>query len=300
MRYTLRIELEEERCSVLLLDESGKEADAETLEAGLGDFALRLNAYVREVAEHKAGAGMADAEEEIARAAAEAVGQLALLAGAGQDIRDLQAISVVHAGGREYPVTLSGKVAEEIVIDLIRKILAMAEEVYDRNLNLAAERLSCPGESLWAYLVRAGLSRRFGDIPVDGGTEQQKGPDAATTAEYSYGILFAEDYEADPNRRVILNLVRKGSPLPARGSCVCYAARASHRLLWFDLYRSGFSEASYSAGETDKTYLGRAEFRLPPDGKEITEVSCSLLLSETADVTMIISDENGSRMEMNF
>ena len=302
MKYLLKLELTDEGCAAVLQDAAGTAADREEAGVCLSDFDGRLCAYIREAAEHKSGAGAADDEagEEISRAAAEAAAQLALQLKDGREPGGTRVTVAVNLQEREYPVSLTGRIADEIVTDLVRRVCACAEEVYDRNVNTVVDEIECPGDSLWAFLLRGSLSRLFGEIRVRGGEPSAARGEQPGEAGYSYGVLFAEDYEDDPNRRVILNLIRKGSPLPASGSCVCYAARESHALLYFDIYRSEIPDERYDASEPAKTFIGRVEFRLPPEGRTISEVSCRLELSAQGVLSARVSDGSGSAAEESF
>ena len=304
-KHILELTPEEDSCRIVLLGPTGNVEDQENPDCGLSLFRERLSGYIREIAGHKAGFALSgdEAEVELSRAAEEAEVQLSLLLPQASALSGGPQVTVIlHLDEKEYPVTITAKIASEICIDLIREIIGCAEDVCDRNAEIIVEEISCPGDSLYAWLLRDSLARLFGDIPVTGGRPAplREPGEEVTEAGYSYGILLAEDYDADPNRKIILNLIQKGSPLPASGSCVCYAARASHSLLWFDVYRTDEPVERCDAADPAKTFLGHVEFMPAPGLTEAPALTCRMELSGPGMLTVSVSDENGSSTSAVF
>ena len=299
--YTLVIEPDEDKSRIVLLDPEQKETDEERLDFGLSLFRRRIADYIREIAGHKAGAAAFEEEpdSEPERLAAQVESQLAALGRAlpAKEGGNAQVTVVLHLNEGEYPVTVTQRIAAEVCVDLTRRLLDCAEEVCDRNPMTAALQIHCPGENLMAMLAREGLQRRFEGVSVTGAGQPSAGEDEAKTTEaaaFSYGILLAEDYESDPNKTVIQNIILKGSPLPASGSLVCYAARSSHSLLWFDVYRTDTLDQRFDGSAPEKTFLGRAEFMTAADLSDAPALTCRLELSETGVLTASVSDENSN------
>ena len=117
---------------------------------------------------------------------------------------------------------------------------------------------------------------------------------------FSYGIDTYYDYDNDPNKIVVLNILRRGSYLPTSDTQYFrpYANNLSKMVL--SIYESEFENEYYDFSEKEKRFVGKLIINFPPNATADLSVECTVTLNVNGLLEVRAKDSLGQHVKAVF
>lgn len=215
----------------------------------------------------------------------------------------------IEINGRVHVIPITRNLFDEITRHLLGQTMDCLQDVYSRNAaNHAIEEIICVGGSSNMLQVEAELKCRFPDCKIKlhepehavihgAAIYAQRCASMVTdVSSFSYGI---DCYDPDTDRDVILNVITKGSHLPACGKQY-YRPGKNQKAMRFNIYESEFAEELYDLMEEDKLYVGSARLELPDDATEELSVTCKFILNTDGLLEVKAYEPSGKSVNTSF
>jgi len=319
-RYVLVYDLGGGTCDIALVrsDQRLKErfevVDTDMIRLGGRDWDKTLAEHITDIVEHKENLnirGNAGFEEKIRRAAISVKYQLS-------DPAKTRAIARIEFNGKIISVPVSRNIFDEITAHLLNKTLECLRDVYDKNYHTCSiDEIICVGGSSNMLQVEAGIRSMFPQCRVRLYEPEHAVVNGAAIyagllkdipgqiivqdiSSFSYGVEIYENYDKDPTRKVISNIIKKGEHLPVSGSKNYCPIQDNQKIIRFDVYESDSEAEQYDITEEKKSYIGSVELNLPPDAKKTWTLSCGIKLNEKGLLEVQASEQGGNQVETRF
>lgn len=283
--------------------------DSDMVRLGGRNWDEALGKHITSIIEQQSGIrihGNVGYEEKIRRAAISVKHDLS------DPMKTGAAIARVELNGTVYTTPVTRQSFDEITSHLLRETLDCLEDVYDRNASKCRiDEIICVGGSSNMPQVEEGLLKRFSNCRirifepehavVNGSTFFANQPmQLVDTAVFSYGTDTFADYDKDPNYEIVVNLIRKGSSLPAQGSHSFNPVQDGQSRVQFSIYESEFGQAEYDFTEPDKRFVGQILLQLPPNATRSHSLTCQAKLNVDGQLEVEAWEPSGNRIEAVF
>ena len=281
--------------------------DSDMIRLGGRNWDEELVKYITQLIEHKSGVrvcGNVGFEEKIRRAAISVKHDLS-------DPSKERSIARVELNGRIYTTPISRIVFDEITSHLLRQTFDCLQDVYDRNaLSCKIDEIICVGGSSNMLQVEEGLHKLFPQCQirlyepehavVNGAASYATNGKINDHSCFSYGIDTYYDYDNDPNKIVVINILKRGSHLPTSDTQYFrpYANNLSKMVL--SIYESEFENEYYDFSEKEKRFVGKLIINFPPNATADLSVECTVTLNVNGLLEVKAKDSFGQHVKAVF
>ena len=222
-----------------------------------------------------------------------------------------RSIARVELNGIIYTTPISRNVFDEITSHLLRETFDCLQDVYDRNISSCKiDDIICVGGSSNMLQIQDAISRQFSSCRVqlyrpehavvNGGASLATCGMINDQSCFSYGIDTYYDYDNDPNKIVVLNILKRGSHLPTSDTQYFrpYANNLSKMVL--SIYESEFENEYYDFSEKEKRFVGKLIINFPPNVTSDLSVECTVTLNINGLLEVRAKDSLGQQMKAVF
>lgn len=283
--------------------------DSDMLRIGGRNWDEKLQAYITAELEKQSGIsvyGKPAYTEKIKRAAVKAKEDFSTKR--GTSYRD-KVRAKIEINGRNYSVEITKQLFNELTLELLKKTITMTRALIDKNGD-KIDKLICVGGSSNMPQVIEGLKNAFKgmDIRVYE-PEKAVALGAAIYAQfckehgagsrilsdiapYSYGIRCYEDYDKNPDKEVVLNLILKGDKLPKQSHRYFKTVKDGQTYLTFKVFESALTKKNcelYEVGD----YVMEVELPLPHRPPKNTNVDVTMTLNADGLIEVSADDSKG-------
>ena len=285
--------------------------DSDMVRLGGRNWDEKIVEYITQTTEHKADIrirGNVGFEEKIRRAAIAVKHDLS-------DPLKTRACARVELNGRIFTTPITREVFDEITWPLLKQTFDCLQNVYDQYASSCRiDEIICVGGSSNMLQVEAGLKKRFprcsvrlyepehavvngasifAHMPRTGGTVTDK-------ASFSYGTDSNTHYGFPDNRRIVSNIIKRGTMLPA----TCWKGYKSiefdQEYVSFNIYESEFDDERFDLSNPDKRFIGTVRLQLPPNSPKGLSLRCRLTLDANGLLEVEASEPSGCRISTSF
>ena len=284
--------------------------DSDMVRLGGRDWDKELAKYITQIIENKSGVGIrgnVGFEEKIRRAAISVKHDLS-------DPSKARSIARVELNGRIYTTPISRTVFDEITSHLLQQTFDCLQDVYDRNASSCKiDEIICVGGSSNMLQVEEGLIKRFPQCRirlyepehavVNGATVYANMPQKESlvdVASFSYGTDSNTHYGFADNRRIVSNIIKQGTRLPAVRSKEYNPTIDGQRAVEFNIYESEHLDEDFDFSTPDKRFIGTVELILPPNSPKDLRIKCQLSLNTEGMLDVEASEPSGKKVKATF
>ena len=217
----------------------------------------------------------------------------------------------VELNGNIYSVPITRNVFDEITLDLLKKAMECLSNLYNKHSKLVSiDDIICVGGSSNMLQIQEAISRQFSSCRVqlyrpehavvNGGASLATCGMINDQSCFSYGIDTYYDYDNDPNKIVVLNILKRGSHLPTSDTQYFrpYANNLSKMVL--SIYESEFENEYYDFSEKEKRFVGKLIINFPPNVTSDLSVECTVTLNINGLLEVRAKDSLGQQMKAVF
>lgn len=284
--------------------------DSDMLRIGGKNWDERLQAYITKELEKKAGItvyGNPAYTEKIKRVAIEVKEDFSKKRPNGS-YRD-KVKARVDINGQNYGIEITEKIFDELTLELLNKTITMTKNLLQRNGG-TIDKFICVGGSSNMPQVIKGLKRSFPNREI-----QVYEPEKAVAygaaiyaqfckergvgtsvlsdiAPYSYGIRTCEDYDKNPDREIVVNLIFKGNRLPKESRHGFLTVSDGQTSVRFPVYESTLAKENcelYEVGD----YIMEIELPLPHRPPKNTKIEVTMTLNADGLIEAVADDGKG-------
>ncbi|MBR3358790.1 MAG: Hsp70 family protein [Solobacterium sp.] len=220
----------------------------------------------------------------------------------------------IEVNGRNHNIPMTSQMFDELTGELFRKTVKETKRLLDANKDQPVQDIICVGGSTNMPQVQNGLKSEFPDKNVHFyEPEKAVASGAAIYAEYcdgkepyltdiaafSYGTDCYPDFENDPTRRVIINLVRRGQRLPVSSTDRFRTAVNNQRHMYFDIFETEQDVREYDYKDRVRPILS-AELELPAGLAKGTLCKLDMTLNKDGLLEICASYGNDLRSEASL
>lgn len=315
-KYILVYDLGGGTCDVALVrsDSSSAEhytvVDSDMVRLGGRNWDEELVKYITQIIENKSGIGIkgnVGYEEKIRRTAVTVKHDLS-------DPYKSGSIARVELNGRIYTTPISKTVFDEITAHLLRQTLDCLQDVYDKySVSCKIDEIICVGGSSNMLQVEEGLLKRFPKCKirlyepehavVNGATIYANMPQLNVLkdiASFSYGTESNTHYGYPDNKKIISNIIFKGSKLPVTQSKGYCPAWDGQEVVTFRIFESEYMDDEYDRTRPEKRFIGTVKLKLPPNSKKDLDLCCQLSLNTEGMLEVTASEPSGKKVMSTF
>ena len=123
-------------------------------------------------------------------------------------------------------------------------------------------------------------------------------------AAYSYGIRCYQDYDKDPVKKIIVNLIKKGDRLPKTGEYHFSTIEDDMGTSSFKVFESAVTEDECEPEAVPAEHILEVVLDLPEGTPKGTSVTAKMTLTTDGLIEVIADDKNGhiskGRKKLNF
>ena len=294
--------------------------DSATLRIGGNDWDARIEEYLASMLEKECGFAVScdPGHMEKIRREANSVKHAFSESFAGTYRQRVRAR--IEVNGRNHSVNMTSQMFDELTGELFRKTVEETRRLLNAHKDLPVQDIICVGGSTNMPQVQNGLRREFPDQNVHFyEPEKAVANGAAIYSEYceekelfvsdiashSYGTDCYPDYENDPTRRVIVNLIRRGQRLPVSTTDRFRTAVNNQRHMYFDIFETEQDTREYDYRDRERPVLSavldlpaglakgtlcKLEMTLNKDG--LLEICAAYGNDRKAEASLYLYDEN--------
>lgn len=291
--------------------------ESEMIRIGGKDWDERIAQYITTEVEKLAGVPIRynrAYQEKIKRAAIAA--KHAFSEKAGASYRD-RVRAKVEINGKVYQVPITRTMLDELTGDLLYKTINLAKELVSRPNCQNINKIICVGGGSNMPQVIESLNREFPEMEVHvfepekaiavGAAiyaDKKAAGFVSDIAPYSYGIRCYDDYDKNPNKFVVINLIRKGDRLPKTQRHGFATPTEGLTTLSFKVYESSISDESYDEENIYGEYILEVELDMPPNVPKDYSVKVDMTLTTDGLIKVYADDLKGhakeGRMLINY
>lgn len=117
----------------------------------------------------------------------------------------------------------------------------------------------------------------------------------------SYGIRCYENYDKNPNKRIVVNIIKKGNVLPKSDEHTFLTIEDNQSSVVFYVFESNSSEDEYEYGEWMKEEFAimKVTLELPKGCPKGTETHVKMTLNKDGLLEISARDNNNSKVTAN-
>lgn len=285
--------------------------DSDMLRVGGKDWDEKIQGYITNELEKKSGIavhGNPAYTEKIKRAAIAAKEGLSEKKFDGS-YRD-KVKAKIEINGRNYTVEINKSMFNELTLELFQKTLKMTRTLLDKNGIDTIDKIICVGGSSNMPQVIEGLKKAFAGKEIQvykpetavaiGAAiyaqfcepDRKLVPVLSDIAPYSYGIRCYEDYDKNPDREIVVNLIFKGNRLPKKAQHGFLTTFDNKKALSFKVFESTLTKEDcelYEVGD----YVMEVRLPLPHRPPRNTHVDVTMTLNADGLIEVIADDGKG-------
>ena len=282
--------------------------DSDMVRLGGRNWDEELVNYITQIIENESGVrirGNVGFENKVRRTAISVKHDLS-------DPLKTRSVARVELNGRIYSAPVSRVVFDEITSHLLRKTFDCLQDVYDRNTALCRiDEIICVGGSSNMLQVEEGLLKRFPHCSIRLYEPEHAVVNGATiyanmaqhvvdVASFSYGTNSNTHYGFPDNKKIVSNIIKQGTKLPAVCSKGYCPIREGQEVVTFDIYESEFQDEEFDFSNQDKRFIGTVELILPPNSPKDLSLRCQLSLNSNGMLEVEASEPSGQRVSATF
>lgn len=315
-KYILVYDLGGGTCDVALVRSDSGSAehytvvDSDMVRLGGRNWDEELVKYITQIIEKQSGiviTGNVGYEEKIRRTAITVKHDLS-------DPTKSRSIARVEINGRIYTTPISRAVFDEITAHLLRQTLDCLQDMYDKHSgSCKIDEIICVGGSSNMRQVEEGLVERFPECSirlyepehavVNGATIYANMPQIDVLKDvvsFSYGTDTNTHYGYSDNKKVVSNIIIKGSELPATKSKGFCPIVPGQKTVIFRIYESEYIDDEYDIDRPDKRFVGTVELELPPNSPKDLNLRCQISLNTEGMLEVTASEPSGKKVSATF
>lgn len=284
--------------------------DSDMLRIGGKDWDEKIQEYITSELEKQSGIsidGNPAYTEKIKRAAVKAKEDFSKKF--GDSYRD-KVTAKVEINGLVYSIRITKQIFNELTQELLKNTITMTEALIAKNSTCTIDKFICVGGSSNMPQVIEGLKAAFPNMDVQvhkpetavvlGAAiyaqfceeDRKLAPVLSDIAPYSYGIRCYEDYDKNPDKLIVLNLIFKGDRLPKIIKHGFMTAKDKQDTLTFTVFESTLTKKNcelYEVGD----YVMEVELPLPHRPPKNTSVKVTMTLNADGLIEVIADDGKG-------
>ena len=284
--------------------------DSDMLRIGGKNWDEKLQSYITKELEKKSGItvyGNPAYTEKIKRAAIDAKEDFSKKRPNGS-YRD-KVKARIEINGQNYGIEITKKIFNELTQELLNKTITMTKELLKRN-NGSIDKFICVGGSSNMPQVIEGLKSSFPNMEIQVFEPEkavafgaaiyaqfckESGAGASVLSDiapYSYGIRCYEDYDRNPDREIVVNLIFKGDRLPKRNKHTFVTVKHKQSALSFKVFESSLTKKEcelYEVGD----YVMEIVLSLPHLPPKGTAVEVTMTLNADGLIEAVADDGKG-------
>lgn len=284
--------------------------ESEMIRVGGKNWDERIAQYITNEVEKQAGVPIrynSAYQEKIKRAAIAA--KHAFSEKVGLSYRD-RVRAKVEINGRVYQVPITRTMLEELTGDLLNKTVRLAKELVKRSQCQNTHKMICVGGGSNMPQVVERLKREFPEMEIQvfepekaiavGAAiyaDKKSAGIVSDIAPYSYGIKCYEDYDKDPNKSIVVNLIQKGDRLPKTKRHGFATVSEGQRTLSFKVYESSTESESYDEKDITGEYILEVKLDMPPNVPKDYSVKVDMTLTTDGLIKVYADDLKGHSKE---
>lgn len=279
------------------------------------DWDAELMKYISEEVEKKTGISIIDHDfyrKQLKTKAVEIKKKLS------DGISTSASARIAMQNGRIISVPVTLNTFEEITYGLMMRALDCLKRVYSSNISqYNIEEIVCVGGSSNMRQVRYNIQREFPDMAVrlyepehavvngaaiyaDLIRNVPPVPVIRDIASFSYGTDSNTHYGFPDNKKIVSNIIIKGSSLPITKSKGYCPTVANQKVVAFDIYESEYTEDEYDYMKPDKRFIGTVKLMLPPNSPKDLSLRCQLSLNTDGMLEVTACEPSGKNVMATF
>ncbi len=289
--------------------------ESDMLRIGGKDWDGRLETYILRELEKQTGSVLSTNKafkEKAKRAAISA--KHAFSEKTGDHYRD-KVTAKVEVNGRLYRIQITKTLFDELTGELLNETIQMTKRLVEKESCSGVKRLVCVGGSSNMPQVLAGLAGAFPEMEIQifepeksiacGAAIYAQSCDIVSDiAAYSYGIRCYQDYDKDPVKKIIVNLIKKGDRLPKTGEYNFSTIEDDMGTSSFKVFESAVTEDECAPEAVPAEHILEVVLDLPEGTPKGTSVTAKMTLTTDGLIEVIADDKNGhiskGRKKLNF
>ncbi len=286
--------------------------DSDMRRVGGKDWDACLETYILESLEQQSGISLKENpgyREKIKRAAVSA--KHAFSEKVGEKYRD-RVRARVEINGKSYQVPITseefGKMTFSLLWDTIEMIMALLK----KNGANSVSQIICVGGSSNMPQVIEGIKKIFPQMElrvfepeksiaigasIYAGYCNGKDTFLSDMAAFSYGSDCCRNYDADPNDKIVINLIQRGDRLPVTRQHRFITTRDGQTRMRFDIYESDKEVQQYDF-VPGKQPVMQIVLELPPGLPKGTAAVLYLTLTTDGIIEAVADDGNGHSIKV--
>lgn len=216
----------------------------------------------------------------------------------------------VEINGRNYTVEITRATLNELTQELLHKTITMTRDMIKRNEYNKIDKFICVGGSSNMPQVIEGLKKAFPEMDIKVfEPEKAVAWGAAIYAEifqetsaqnaflsdiapYSYGIRCYEDYDKNPEREIVVNMIFKNDRLPRIVDHNFATAYDNQEVVGFKVFESTMQKRNcelYEVGD----YVMEVSLKMPYKTPRNTTIKVKMTLNVDGLIEIIADDGKG-------
>ena len=214
----------------------------------------------------------------------------------------------VEINGRVYQVPITRVMLDELTGDLLNKTIRLAKEMIGRPKCQNTQKMICVGGGSNMPQVIECLKGEFPwmeiqvfepekAIAVGAAIYASEGDIVSDIAPYSYGIKCYEDYDKDPNKSIVVNLIKKGDYLPKTQRHGFATVEEGLRTLSFKVFESSIVTERYDEHQISGDYILKVNLDLPPNVPKGYSIKVDMTLTTDGLIKVYADDLKGHSNE---
>lgn len=296
------------------LKEKYKVIDSGMLRIGGKDWDNKLQAYITHEIEKQSGKSISDNPgymEKIKREAITAKHSFSeKIAGKYRDTVKAR----VEIDGKIYQIPITKAMFDELTLDLFNQTIVLTKEILNKNSDSYIDRIICVGGSSKMPQIQEGLERAFPNKTIQiyepekaialGAAIYAQHCDSQATflsdiSPFSYGVDCIENYEKDPNKHIIVNMIKKGNRLPITQKHGFATSVDNQKTICFKIIENDKKVNSYDYIKDSSPYIMKLNLDLPANMPKDTPATLYITLTESGMIEATADDGNGRTITVN-
>lgn len=211
------------------------------------------------------------------------------------------------AGSRES-VVITQAMFDELTRECLNKTIELVKKVIARNPGIHISKMVCVGGGSNMPQVIQRLQQEFPRydfriyepekaIALGAAIYAQHRTAAASyvrdIAAFSYGIRCYDDYDKDPNKLVVMNLIKKGKKLPERYVRRFFTVTENQETVTFYVFESDNYQDKYDYNMRDEDAIMHVAFHPPKNAPKGYCMNVELLLTQDGLLEIHAKDQTG-------
>lgn len=294
--------------------------DSEMIRVGGKDWDDKIAQYISTQLEKSTGLNLANdqsMQEKIKRAAINAKHSFS-----ERGIHGFKEKVRIHVDvrGSSESILLTKTMFDELTMPLAQQTINLVKKVVSRNNNINISKLICVGGGSNMPQVIDRIKNEFPQYDINVYEPEKSIAFGAAfyaancknesylqdRSSLSYGIRCYEDYDNNPNKRIIVNIIKKGDSLPKSNEHSFLTVEDNQTSVAFHVFESNSSDNEYEYCEwmNEKYDIMKITLELPKGCPKETETHVKMTLNKDGLLEISARDNNNSKVtakkQLNF